>query len=174
MSEIKAAFTLEYQGTTIEYIEADNKFRFELRGRERKAESLKQAKEWIDKPEPAKKSSKPFKRFEALFSGAWSGHDKINRKVVTVTSAAQDTHRGTNTPSAAWILRDGGDNRSKEPVEKLFEINDANTKKWEEYDTLVGEAARLTKKAEALVKTMKRIDLTAYFDGDENKKLTDN
>ena len=70
---IKAALTVEYSGITIEYIEDDNKFRFELRGRERKAESLKQAKEWIDKPEPVKKPSKKFERFQVTRSGGYMG-----------------------------------------------------------------------------------------------------
>jgi len=36
---------VEYNGIQILYLEDQNKWRFELRGRERKADSLKQAKE---------------------------------------------------------------------------------------------------------------------------------
>jgi len=171
MSEkLKVAFTVTYQDIKIEYLEDVNKWRFELRGRERKAESLTQAKEWIDKPEPAKKASKTFKRFEALFCKGWNsygtlGHDKKDRIVVTVTSAAHDVYRNTNTPSAAWILNAG--ERSKEAVEKLFEISDENTQKWERFDALSAQIENLKKEAEKLLKSIKRIDLTGYLDEKE-------
>jgi hypothetical protein len=168
--ELKVGLTLEYGGVKIEYLEDANKWRFELRGRERKAESLQQAKEWIDKPEPTRKPSKTFKRFEALFSGGWTsygslGHAKENRVVVTVTSAASDVFRGTNTPSAAWILK--GKERSKEAVGKLFEISQENSEKWKKFDAYKEEIARLEKEATALLKSIKNIDLTGYLDGEE-------
>lgn len=168
LTELKVGLTTTYNGIVIEYLEDQNKWRFELRGRERKADSLMQVKEWIDKPEPVKKSTKAFKRFEALFAGGWSNsYKKEDRRIVQVTSAAQDMYRGSNVPNAAWILKNG--ERSKESVEKLFEISEANTEKWAQYDATMETVFRLTKQAETLIKSMKRIDLTVYLDGDENK-----
>lgn len=168
-NEVKAALIYVYSGVSIEYVEETNKWRFELRGRERNAESIKQAKEWIDKPEPVKKSSKSFATFKAHMVSRYSfGSLRKERSVVTVTSAAQDFYRGTNTPSAAWIKNEKGE-RSKESVENIFEISEENAVRWRVYDSLVQEIEKLSKQAANLYTTIKRIDLTPYLDGDENK-----
>jgi len=168
-NEIKAVLKLTYDGINIEYLEDLNTWRFELRGRERKAASLKQAKEWIDKPEPVKKPSKSFEAFNAHFVSRYGYGTKKKRSLVLITSAAQDVYRGTATPSAAWIKNAGGE-RSKEPVENLFEISEENNKKWNEYDALVASIEKLEKQAANLYESIKRIDLTPYLDGDANKE----
>ena len=62
-----------HDGVEIEYRESDNQWFFELRGRERKADSLKAAKEAIDKPEP-----KPKKKFEPI--AGWMTERNMERR----------------------------------------------------------------------------------------------
>ena len=50
-----------YEGIEIAYIEGSNDWRFELRGRSRRAESLSKAKEFIDKEPSKKKPVEPFR-----------------------------------------------------------------------------------------------------------------
>ncbi|HXQ38129.1 MAG TPA: hypothetical protein VN843_29260 [Anaerolineales bacterium] len=158
---------VEYGGIQILYLEDVNKWRFELRGRERKADSLKQAKEWIDKPEPVKKASKPFERFEAYLDSTDYYGTKRTVEVVTVTSVAQDTYRGTNIPCVAWIVRQNKE-RTKVNVEKLFEISEGTKQKLKSVNELFTEAETVKKRAEAVFKSIKRVDLSEYVDnGDE-------
>jgi hypothetical protein len=58
-----AALTVTYHDIEITYREWENDWSFVLRGRERTAPSLKEAKETIDRPAP--KKGKPFQKFEA-------------------------------------------------------------------------------------------------------------
>ncbi len=59
----------------IEYDEASNRWKFELRGRSRSAESLAKAKEAIDKV-PADKQSK-FPQTPAFRVGLWNEHELV-------------------------------------------------------------------------------------------------
>lgn len=162
-TEIKAALTVVYSGITIEYLEDDSKFRFELRGKERKAESLKQAKEWIDKPEPVKKANKKFERFEVTFSNGYMGAHKRNRSVVTITSIAEDRYRNdANDPSAAWVLKSNGE-RAKAGVHALYPINPTSAALWEKYDALLEEGERITKAAEKVLKSIPTLNLKPYL-----------
>lgn len=166
MNEIKAAFTVAYRDVTIEYLEDENKFRFELRGRERKAESLKQAKEWIDKPKPMKKAAKNFKPIQVVFAdGTYSDnrYHKKYRKVVTVTSVPADRFRNeANNPSHAWVSHEDN-TRSKERSHNLYLIHDTNAKRWEEYDRLVVEGERIEEQKKQVLKTLEAIDLKPYL-----------
>lgn len=159
-NQVRAALTVAYCDITIEYLEDENKFRFELRGRERKAESLKQAKEWIDKPEPAKKSSKKFERFNVTYSGGYSGGaHKKSRCVVTVTSASEDRYREDKSdPSAAWVLRQNG-SREKLGVHWLYPINPTSTVLWEKYDALIEEKERIDAEATKVLKSIPTLNL---------------
>ena len=87
-------------------------------------------------------------------------------EVVVVTSVAQDTYRNTNIPCVAWITNKG--ERSKVSVENLLEISQDTKNKLAEGNALVAEVERLKKKAEAIFKSIKRVDLSKYVDnGDE-------
>lgn len=170
-NELKPSVTIQYSGITVEYFEEPNKWRFELRGRERNAESLKQAKEWIDKPEPvSKKAAKNFERFEVLLAGRWGyeGHKPDSRRIVTVTSIAEDRFRNdVNDPSAAWIVNKAGE-RSKESVQNLYVLNAANEKKWAEYDALQAHKARIEKEAAAVLKSLETLNLKPYLLGEHS------
>lgn len=76
-------------GITIEYSEADNQWVFELRGRERRVESLIKAKEFIDKPNPVDKPESTFKPVIC-----WHGRWNEGWQQATVTSIA-DVQYGT-------------------------------------------------------------------------------
>ncbi len=167
--ELGAPF-VEYSGIQILYLEDTNKWRFELRGRERKADSLKQAKEWIDKPEPVKKASKSFERFECYRVIVQWGYGDLEHKVVivTVTSVGLDMYRGTNLPCTAWILEGASKERSKVNVDILLEITEDTKKKLADSNALIKEAEALRKKAEVIFKSIKRVNLGKYVDnGDE-------
>jgi len=168
MSELKVAVTIQYSGVAVEYLEDLNKWRFELRGRERNAESLTQAKEWIDKPEPEKKASKNFKRFDVVHAGRYSGPHKRNRSVVTVTSIASDRYRNeANNPSTAWVLKANGE-RAKEGVYTLYPIHETNTKKWEEYDRLTVEGERIEAEKQKVLNSIETLDLKPYLLAEES------
>jgi hypothetical protein len=65
--------------TTITYNESKDKWEFTLRGRDRSAESLAKAKEYIDKPVPAEKA----KPFEKISAWNYAHSDKPERIEVT-------------------------------------------------------------------------------------------
>lgn len=166
MKNLKVALSVVYSNTTIEYLEDENKFRFELRGRERKADSLKQAKEWLDRPEPVKKTAKNFKPIQVvLANGGYSdnGYHKKHRTVVTVTSIPADRYRNeANNPSHAWVSHENN-TRSKEGVHNLYLIHDTNAKRWEEYDSLVVEGERIEEQKKKVLKTLEAVDLKPYL-----------
>lgn len=158
---------VEYTGVQILYLEDSNKWRFELRGRERKADSLKQAKEWIDKPAPVKKASKSFERFECYQMDRFYGYgdQQLKVEVVTVTSVAQDTYRGTNC--VAWITNKNGE-RSKANVDVLFEISEETKKKIAEFNATIKMMTALKEQNAKVLKSVKRVNLEKYVDnGDE-------
>ena len=70
-----------YHEVTITYDERDNRWHFEVEGRERSSESLSKAKEMIDNP-PKEKSK--FKRFQAYYKDC-----SYKFELVTVTSIAE-------------------------------------------------------------------------------------
>lgn len=162
--------TVDYIGITIEYFEHTNKWRFELRGRERNVDSLALAKAAIDKPEPVKKSAKQFQRVQVLHAGGYglSGYNKKNRSVVTITSIAEDQYnRDKSNPSTAWITRENGD-RSKEGVHALYLINASNDAKWEEYDAITSTIERLEAERAELLETIENVKLNDYLTSEES------
>lgn len=60
------SITVVHDDTTITYDESEDRWTFTLRGRDRSAESLAKAKEYIDKPLPPEKA-KPFEKIPAWF-----------------------------------------------------------------------------------------------------------
>jgi hypothetical protein len=169
-NEIKAALTVMHNGVTIEYLEEDAKFRFELRGRERKVDTLTQAKAAIDKPEPVKKSAKQFQRVQVLHAGGYGfgGYSKKNRIVVTITSIAEDQYnRDKSNPSTAWTVSATGE-RNKLGVHSLYLINSANDAKWAEFDDLSATVDRLEAKRNKLLKSIETVKLNDYLTDEES------
>lgn len=90
---------------TVTYNESEDRWTFTLRGRDRSAESLAKAKEYIDKPLPPEKA-KPFEKIPAWFFR----YDSDAPKQIEVTGIAED--RGYGGGQQVWINNDG--KRSKE------------------------------------------------------------
>jgi hypothetical protein len=145
-----------YGGIEIEYQERENKWRFELRGRERKADSLAAAKEVIDKPCTRQK-----KKFEAIAGwmkqGRWD--DAVGKwKAVTVTSLADTPH--WSSCQEVWISDNG--KRSKEKAKDVFAATDENDARRAEYDRIQEEIDALQKKRDEVSAALKIIDLSGF------------
>lgn len=148
MSEVKVT----YDGVEIVYSEREDKWVFELRGRERKAESLAKAKGAIDKPDPKEKDKKPFERCKAYKVNNWGDNDF---RVVEVTSIADSPtwSRGNQV----WIM-DGGQRR-KEDAGNLAIISAENTAKVSEWAVRKVEIDQLEELNRSLATSMERLKL---------------
>jgi hypothetical protein len=102
--------------TTITYNESENRWTFTLRGRDRSAESLAKAKEYIDKPVPAEKA-KPFEKIPAWLLD-------YNRKPVQVevTGVAERVRYGGE--EEVWIK--SGTTRCKQRTSNVVPSNPKN------------------------------------------------
>lgn len=110
-----------HSGVTITYNEREDKWQFTLRGRDRSADSLAKAKEYIDKPIPAEKA-KPFAKIPAwLYS--YNAEEPVK---VEVTGIAEINYGC----QSVWINNSGV--RSKERVHNIYQRNDKN-------DMLIGQ-----------------------------------
>ena len=108
-----------YKGITIAYEEYENKWVFELRGKERSVDSLKTAKEEIDKPPP--KEKKPFMKVEVWRDGfGYSRGDGFVKVVVSSIADAEARHGYV----AAWLTYNK--ERRKEDISGLFLVNAHN------------------------------------------------
>jgi hypothetical protein len=139
-----AEMSVVYAGITIVYTEADNLWRFELRGRDRSADSLAKAKEFIDK-HPAEKG-KPFERVKAYLTSRFDGE----YKPCEITSIAESSW-GTN---CAWISIDG--KRKKENVGRLIPATPENDSIIAQIVVMNAERTKLTKQIGTLDSSMKR------------------
>lgn len=116
MNKLKG-ITVVHKDIVITYDERDNKWVFELHGKERKLDSLKASKELINKPAP--KSKVLFER-----QMAWMSHYAgDNVEAVTVTSIADNERH--NEPEF-WIV-DGKGDRRKVFASKLYSASPKNT-----------------------------------------------
>lgn len=138
----------------ITYNENTNKWKFELRGRERSENSLTDAKAAIDKPAP--KKQKPFTRIKA-----WH----ISYSTITpceVTSIAEPTRRGDQQ---VWIVmesanrfKDKGE-RSKESACEIVPSNEKNDAAVKAILEKRAEAARINAIAEELEEKLPRLKI---------------
>lgn len=151
MSEV----TTTYCGVAISYAEREDKWVFELLGRERKCDTLTKAKEAINAPPP--KNKKPFTRMQAIkakFSGSPSR--------VEITSLAEAPAYSRN--SYVWIVENG--QRQKEDVSYLYAASPANEEKVTAYLAREKQIEALEKANRELISTLDRIDLSG-IDGAE-------
>jgi hypothetical protein len=134
--------------TTIIYNESEDKWEFTLRGRDRSAESLAKAKEFIDKPVPAEKA-KPFEKITAWLLD-------YNRKPVRVevTGVAERSRYGGEDD--VWIK--SGTTRCKQKVRNIVPSNPKNDEliasmlsNLEAQSKLATEYEKLRQKLEPLV-----------------------
>ena len=137
-----------YKGVEIVYSEDTCRFEFELRGKERYAETLTKAKEAIDKPVsgPAGKKFNPvralLRRYDSIYPG-------------TITSIAESGY----SSQQVWFVDDENKRRSKESLDSMYEESEGNLQLYKESQALDKEAIALSRKAEARRNSMKRIKI---------------
>jgi hypothetical protein len=127
-----------YNEIKITYREAQDDWTFELRGRNRSAESLAKAKEAIDKT-PAEKR-KPFPRFEA-YRLNYRGVERV-----TITSAAEERYGRTAPESVMFWISDKDGKRQQESARCLYPVNEHNDKVMIERGIVVKEIEALNVK----------------------------
>lgn len=144
-----------YNNIEITYEEYENKWEFELRGQERRCDSLKAAKELIDAPPPKSK-----KKFEPI-SAFRKAHHIFGDDLLTnfmhgrVTSVAEKVQcRRTEV----WFVSDKGQ-REKIYAEEIFADDDRNKQLRATYDEREKEKTKLIKEQERTLKLMNRIEL---------------
>lgn len=144
------AIIVKHGGVDIEYIESSNRWRYELDGRERHADSLQNAKQAIDAPPKEKK--KPFKKFQAFFKCHW----QVKFETVTVTSFIDNGYGGFS--NQAWITDSEG-KRSKEPISKLIADIPKNHVLMSEYKVVAEESEKLRKKLDGIETKFVRVTI---------------
>lgn len=132
----------EYKGIAITYNESSNRFDFTLRGRDRFAHSLADAKKKIDEPS----KEKTFKRCEVYVSESrWSGDPPWS--VATATSIDTQGH--------VWLTRKGG---SREKAwGDVYPVSVKNTVIVNEIKRLDAEKEDIEKIQESLLKKLERL-----------------
>lgn len=135
----------DYNGIEITYDEKDDRWKFELRGRSRSADTLSKAKEAIDK-EPKEKRTQTFPRFQAY---RWR-YDGLTE--VTVTSVAEG-YGGLHF----WVTE--GDKRSKESANSLYPVNEYNTAIIGQIKAKADEIDRLSEEKRKLHEKLKKAEL---------------
>ena len=158
-TEEKSELTVVYDGITISYDERDDVFRFILRGRNRSANSLRQAKEFIDKPVPESVKKKTFEPTQAYYQGRYSGDFAFEE--VTVTSVAEDSRHGISL----WI-KDANGNRSKEGTYAVFLKNDANAKIIQQIKDITKQINDLEEQRSTLKDSMAKFEVEKEQDED--------
>ena len=137
-------------GTEITYNESDGKWVFELRGRERRVDSLRAAKEAIDKPEP--KAKNPYKPVPCWLNvnGGWVPG--------IITSIAEG--RPYSRTKSLWVVSNG--TRSKLDLDEVFAATGEN-------DTIRGTVSELRlqlantrHRISALMDSMARADISSF------------
>jgi len=145
--------TVMYNGIAVGYYESDNQWTFELRGRERTVDSLKAAKEAIDKPVEEKKPK--FKPVAAFKYDSWgySGPDNANFIPVTITSFIEGGRYAWVQSEESKGYRSSG--RSKELSDSLYLDTPENILLINTWKATQDERKILTEKMDALKKKMK-------------------
>ena len=149
MSNQEVGMAVEYGGIKIEYVEKTNQWVFELRGRERKVESLAKAKEAIDKP--VKEDKKPFERMKVYYKERWVRDGENEFKIGEITSIAAVSW---GVPGETVWLSKGKDDREKVGIHSLFEISEKNEAIIAEINKTKAEIAQLVKKVDSLETSM--------------------
>ena len=131
----------QHNGIAIEYNEKRNVWVFELRGREREADTLLKAKEVIDKPEP--KDKPPFTRVKAYTERSYDGS---GFQTVDVTSVAF-THSWQETEY--WISTKNKQ-RQKVTAHSLYPVTPKNDELIAQIKSIDEQSAALGKQRSAL------------------------
>jgi hypothetical protein len=145
--------TIVYSDVEIRYDESSNRWNFELRGRERFADSLKAAKEAIDKPEPVKK--KPFARISAFRTVRWPMRGQSTFEKVEVTSVA--AREGDGPSIQVWVVTRGSS--EKVAANSIYQDTPGNIALMETYVEREKEVERLQAEKTKIEKSLTRIEI---------------
>lgn len=127
--------TVRHSGVTIVYRTEDNRWAFELRGRQRSTESLTKAKEAIDKPVD-EKTEKPFQRIKVYVNARYGNSEYTEAEV---TSLAEGSRYSGG--QCVWIQ--SGKKRAKEYAYNCYPITEANASLVREMKQIDAEIERL-------------------------------
>lgn len=138
-----STISVTHQGINIVYRESDNKFVFELRGRERSVDSLREAREAINKPAP--KDKKEFKRIDAWYSSYRERYTKV--QVTSIVDGRFDE---------CWIA--DGKNRSKTRLSSVYPCGPKNDEVVAKVNALKDDIQRIEKQIIELEETLKCLE----------------
>jgi len=144
---------IEYHGVIITYSEYQNRWMFELRGRDRETNSLQEARDIIDKPAPAEKV--PFTRAN-VFVKKYNGD--IPLKAV-ITSLAGVRYGGLQVWVTYLNAEGKASRRESVSIDSCFLDNEANQAKVAEATKLKAEADALNTTVMGMMRTLKRYEL---------------
>lgn len=144
---MKEEVKVTHNGVEITYDEGADVWRFEARGRERKAKSLAAARVTIDKPDP--KEKKPFEPFEAIYVNYMARFERV-----TVTSLAESDGR---VPSV-WFVKQGS--RSKCKLDEIIAISPNNLAAIERHRAASREIDVLRKELTEIINNMEHPVIT--------------
>lgn len=152
--------TVTYQDILITYAEKDNRWHFELRGRERSAESLENAKKSIDAPV---KEKKPFARFQAYYDAGWRSF-----QLIEVTSIAEKKF-GCREEVWCYNAKSEYGKRFKTTVDRIFPIEGRNEGIIKEINDIQKQIKDLNEKIEALKPKLKCYEIPADPEAEKQK-----
>lgn len=139
-----------YRDVEIVYVESDDKWNFTVNGRERNLESLAKAKESIDRALDKEVKERPWKPFEAWYTGGYGGGDF--QKVRVTSEADKDYGR-----RQFWISREAENKynqkeqkRQKVTMDYLFATSPQNDEKIDKIISLREQADKLYAEASTL------------------------
>lgn len=138
--------TVTHNGIEITYNEDTNWFHFTLRGRDRKCQTLRAARDLIDKPEKDEKP--PFKPVKAWHYGHYEGF-----KPVTVTSVAEERYG-----SIYFWTKDEHGSRSKEAASYIYASNPKNDRLIEVIKKAEDEKSKLEKQIAKIMDKLDRVE----------------
>lgn len=141
---------ITHSGIVITYDENGNKFKFELRGRQRSAESLAKARETIDKP-VTEKEEKTFKPVECWHKASYG--DEFKKVKVTSVAEALPYETARNV----WISDQGV--RSKVRSDSIYLITGANNALVERYKKLNDEIAAKAQELRDIVEKLEQLKI---------------
>jgi hypothetical protein len=144
--------SVHYNGVEITYRERGNKWVFDVRGREREADSLEAAKLIIDRPEPKEKP--PFDRFKAWWVSY--GDEPV---LVEVTSVALVTASWRNNKEV-WITEYSKERRKVNAAD-IYPCNAHNDALIAEMKTLSARQHELAEAEDAAKKKLKAFKVPA-------------
>lgn len=138
--------TVTHNGIEITYNEDTNWFHFTLRGRDRKCQTLRAARDLID--QPAKDEKPPFKPVKAWCYGHYEGFNPV-----TITSVAEERYG-----SVYFWIKDKDGNRSKEASSYIYASTAKNDRLIEVIRKAEAEKAKLEKQIAKVMEELDRVE----------------